>query len=169
MKLGLIISSTALVLSVFSVSALAENTTSVVDMAKENGIKRCLKPLEAISNFIIDGKKHGTHASWSSTSPDNRMYTSVTSKAYSDGNSHISIIGAINSEGKCDTYYMETYALSQSCMVSRETAYKKMNYVGTLADKTIVLKNEGGANYYLSPQGTENNLCLVSKRETLFP
>lgn len=168
MKLGLIITNAALVLSVFSGSALAENSTSVVDVATESGVKRCLRQLEAVSNFIIGDKAHGTHATWSSTSPDNRMYTSMTSKNYTDGNSHVSIVGAINSEGKCDTYYTETFALPKSCMMARETIYEEMDYVGTLADKTIVLKNAGGANYYLTPQGTENSICLVSKRETVF-
>lgn len=165
MKLGLF----SIGISVlFSSAVLADDETSVVNMAKESGVKRCIPNLKHISDFILDGKAHGTHSTWNQNAPDNRMYSSMSSKSYTDGNSHVSVVAAINSEGKCDTYYMETFALPNSCMKSRETTYKEMKYIGTLDDKTIVLENAGGANYYLTPQGTQNKMCLVSKRETVY-
>ncbi|WP_411132282.1 hypothetical protein AAFX34_15750 [Vibrio vulnificus] len=149
--------------------SVAWANTEVVNMASQNNIKRCLPQLEGISNFILKDKPHGTHATWNIDEPDNRMYTTLSSKGYSDGDSHVSVVAAINSKGKCDTYYTETFALSTSCMSAREETYKDMQYVGTLNGKTIVLKNQGGANYYLSPQGNGGNICLVTKRETVFP
>ena len=168
MKLGLVIIGVSLGVSMFLSDIQAQEVTSIVDTAQKNGVKRCIPQLEKVSNFIIDGKKHGTHATWSQISPDGKMYSSLTSKGYSDGNSHVSVIGAVNSEGKCDSYYLENYALAKSCMMARETNYKDLEYVGTLAHKTIVLKNAGGANYYLTPQGAANNICLVSKSETIY-
>lgn len=168
MKLGLIIVASF----VFGVSMLpnivkAQETTSVVGMAKSNGVKRCIPTLELVANFMIEGKAHGTHAAWNKNSPDNRMYSSFTSKNYSDGNSHISVIGAVNSEGKCDGYYIETYVIDKACMIARETTFKEMEFVGTLQNTTIVLENAGGANYYLTPQAVPN-ICLVSKSETIY-
>ncbi|GAA81302.1 MULTISPECIES: hypothetical protein [Pseudoalteromonas] len=158
---------TFLGLSFLATNALAEDN-SVVSMAKEKGVKRCIPQIEHISNFIIDKKAHGSHATWNKDAADNRMYSSLSSKGYTDGDSHVSVIASINSDGKCDTYYVETFALAKSCLMAREKTYKDMEFVGTLNDKTIVLKNAGGANYYLSPQGTANNICLVSKRETIY-
>ncbi|MEZ9819432.1 hypothetical protein AB4238_02240 [Shewanella sp. 10N.286.45.A1] len=154
-------------LSVSAMSVHAEENL-IVSMAKENGVKRCIPQLETVSNFIIDKKSHGTHAAWNSDGADNRMYSSISSKGYADGDSHVSVVASINSEGKCDAYYVETFALAKSCMASRETTYKDMEYVGTINSKTIVLKNTGGANYYLSAQGASDNICLVSKRETIY-
>ncbi|UTV30505.1 hypothetical protein [Photobacterium atrarenae] len=156
-----------LALCLISASSLAAEN-SIVSMAKESGVKRCVTQLESVANFIIEDKSHGTHANWNSNNPDNRIYTTLTSKGYSDGDSHVSVVSTINSEGKCDAYYTETFALPKSCMLVREQTYKELDFQGTLNGKTIVLKNSGGANYYLSPQGTSGNICLVTKRETIY-
>lgn len=141
--------------------------TSIVNMADENGIKTCRPQIKSISDFIIKDRKHGTHANWNSKDSDNRMYATLTSKGYSDGDSHVSVIAAKTSSGKCDTIYIETFALPKSCMLTREEIYKDWKYSGTLNGKTLLLQNESGSvDVYLSSQG--ENICLVSKREMVY-
>lgn len=152
----------------FAVAAGAQSEeTSIVNMADENGIKSCRPQIKSVSDFIIKGSSHGTHAYWSSEDSDNRMYATLTSKGYSDGDSHVSVIAAKTSSGKCDSIYIETFALPKSCMVVREETYKEWKYTGSMNGKTLLLENDGGSvNVYLSPQG--ESICLITKREVVF-
>ncbi|QJR79965.1 hypothetical protein CA267_003800 [Alteromonas pelagimontana] len=141
--------------------------TSIVDMADKNEIRTCRSQIKSVSDFIIKDKAHSTHASWNSKDSDNRLYATLTSKGYSDGDSHVSVITAPTSSGKCDSTYVETFALPQSCMVTREETYKDWKYIGTMNGKTLLLESDGGAvNIYLSPQG--ESICLVSRREVVY-
>ena len=144
-------------------------TTIIESQATENGIKKCASQLKLIGDFIIEGKAHATHSSWNSTDADNHLYASLTSKAYSDGDSHVTVIASPTTSGGCDSTYVETFALAKSCMLSREEIYKDWTYDGTMNGKTLVLKNKSGnVTVYLTPQGTNDNICLVSKREVIY-
>ncbi len=163
MKKSLIISTMLFAVSI----SLHAKETSIVNMADENGIKTCRSQIKSVSDFIIKDKAHGTHAYWNSKDSDNRLYATLTSKGYSDGDSHVSVIAAPTSSGKCDTIYVETFALAKSCMVTREETYKDWKYTGTMNGKTLLLESDAGSvNIYLSPQG--ENICLVSRREIVY-
>ncbi|PSV97419.1 hypothetical protein [Photobacterium lipolyticum] len=152
---------------VVSTTVLADEENSIVNMAKENGVKTCVPQLKIAADFIIDEKAHSSHAYWNKKDADNRMYSSLTSKGYSDGDSHVTVAVAQTSSGKCDTFYVETYALPKACMMAREETFKGFKYKGTMNGKTLLLENESGAvNLYLTPQG--ESICLVSKREALY-
>lgn len=144
-------------------------STVIETQATENGVQKCAVPLAEIGDFIVDDRKHATHSTWNSNNPDNRLYASLTSKGYADGDSHVTVIAAPTSSGKCDTTYIETFALAKSCMLTREETYKDWLYVGTMNDKTLILKNQNNTvNIYLSAQGTSDNICLVTRREVLY-
>lgn len=147
-------------------SAVA-NDTVVVQTAKNNGVVTCGGALENVANFIIGDRNHATHSTLNSNSPNSRMFTSMTSKHYSDGDGHVTIVAAPVSNGACDATYVETFALERTCMSAREGIYGDWRFSGELND-TIVLENESGdANIYLTSQGS-GNICLVSRRETVF-
>ena len=143
--------------------------TSIVYTAVQNGIKTCKTDLKRTADFIIKGITHSTHSSWNKKDSDNRMYATLTSKSYSDRDAHVTVIAAPTPAGKCDTTYVETFAMPKSCMTVREEVFKGWVYKGTMNSKTLVLENsmEGTVNVYLSPQG--DNICLVSKREVIYP
>jgi len=150
-----------------STVALANEENSIINMAKENGVKTCVPQLKVAADFIIDKKAHSTHAYWNNKDPNNRMYSTLTSKGYSDGDSHVTVAVAPTSSGKCDTFYVETYALPKPCMMAREETFKGFKYKGTMNKKTLLLEGESGVvNLYLTPQG--ESICLVSKREALY-
>ena len=150
-----------------STTVLAGQETSIVNIAKEYNFNTCLPQLKIASDFIIGNKKHTTHAYWNTDKADQRMYSSLTSKGYSDGDSHVTIAAAQTISGKCDVFYVETYALPKACLVAREDTFQGFKYKGTMNDKTLLLENESGAvNIYLTPQG--DSICLVSKREALY-
>src|SRR5690554_4157589 len=104
-------------------SAQAEET-SIVDMAVQNGIKGCKSYLKETADFIIKGNVHSTHATWNKKDSDNRMYATLTSKGYSDGESHVTVVAAPTAAGKCDTTYVETFAMPNSCLTVREETFK---------------------------------------------
>lgn len=142
--------------------------TSIVNMATENGVNKCRANLKVAADFILKDKAHATHASWNSKDSDNRLYSTLTTKNYSDGDSHVTVIAAPTISGKCDTTYVETFAMPKSCMLVREETFKSWKYKGTMNKKTLLLANDAGSvNVYLSPQG--DNICLVSKREVIYP
>lgn len=150
-----------------STTVLADEENSIVSIAKENGVKTCVPQLKIAADFIIDKKAHATHAYWNSKDVDNRMYSTMTSKGYNDGDSHVTVAVAPTSSGKCDSFYVETFALPKACMVAREETFKGFKYKGTMNGKTLMLENEsGGVNLYLTPQG--ESICLVSKREAIY-
>jgi len=150
-----------------SISTTAFGETSVTGIAKKAGIKKCLSAVIGMSDFIIGEGKHHTHASYNTNNPDNRMYSTLTSKYYSDGDSHVSIIVTPNTAGTCDAVYVETYALTNSCMVARENMFKEWKYSGVMNNNTIRLTNsDNSVDIYLTPQG--ESVCLVSKREMVY-
>lgn len=152
----------------FALSAHAD-TTVIESQAVNNGVVKCATPLAEMGDYIIGDKSHATHSTWNSSDPDNRLYASLSSKGYSDGDSHVTVIAAPTSSGKCDTTYIETFALAKSCMLTREEVFSDWAYVGTMNEKTSILKNENDTvNIYLSSQGTNDNICLVSKREVIY-
>lgn len=147
-------------------SAVASDTV-VVQTAKNNGVVTCGDALEKVANFIIGDGKHGSHSTWNSSNANGRMFTSMTSKNYSDGEGHVTIVAAPISGGTCDTTYVETFALDRTCMSVRESVYGNWKFSGEL-NETIVLENQSGSvNLYLTSQGS-GNICLVSRRETVF-
>ncbi|WP_111642131.1 hypothetical protein [Marinimicrobium alkaliphilum] len=153
--------------SMYFVNSASADSTVVADQAKGNGVVACRGALEDVANFIIGDRSHASHSTWNSNNPDGRMFTSMTSKHYSDGDGHVTIVAAPMSGGKCDTTYVETFALERTCMSARESIYGDWKFTGELND-TIVLENESGAaNLYLTSQGS-GNICLVSRRETVF-
>lgn len=150
-----------------SVLAAPVESTSVLDIAQENGIVTCEKSLKNIAEFIIDGESHSTHASWHEQYSDDRLYTSLSSKGNTEGSSHVTVITAPTGSGKCDSSYIETYVVHLSCLEAREKMFDKWQYKGVMNDSTLLLETPSGAvNLYLSPQG--NDLCLVSKREVIY-
>lgn len=149
-----------------SFSALANNTV-VATQAKNNGVVVCASAVENAANFIIGDRDHASHSVWHSGNPNGRIFTSMTSKGYSDGDAHVTIIAAPVSDGKCDTTYVETFAVERTCISARETVYKDWQFYGEL-NGTIALENQAGTvNIYLTSQGS-GNVCLVSRRETVF-
>ena len=155
----------SLLLSSFFVQA---EETSIVSMATENGVKKCKGELKSTADFILKDKAHGTHASWNNDDSDNHLYSTLTTKSYSDGDSHVTVIAAPTTSGKCDTTYVETFVMPKPCMMVREEVFKAWKYSGTMNKKTLLLESDsGGVNVYLSPQG--ENICLVSRREVIYP
>lgn len=143
------------------------NDTIVAQAAKNNGVVTCGGALENVANFIIGDRKHASHSTWNANNANGRMFTSMTSKHYSDGDGHVTIVAAPISGGKCDTTYVETFALDRTCMSARESVYGDWKFAGEL-NETIVLENQSGSvNLYLTSQGS-GNICLVSRRETVF-
>ncbi len=148
----------------------AHGETIIETQATNNGVKKCAMSLKKVGDFILADKAHSTHSTWHNKNSDNRMYASLTSKYYSDGDSHVSVIAAPTSSGECDSTYIETFAFGKSCMLTREEIYKDWKYLGTMNKKTLMLENEGGSvNVYLTDQGNNDDICLVTKREVLYP
>ena len=163
MKKIIVALSVALTLNVYA------GTSTIETLATKNGVKKCSPQLKIVGEYIVDDRPHATHSSWNKNDPDNRLYASLTSKGYSDGDSHVTVIASPTSSGKCDATYIETFALATSCMLAREETYKDWKYVGTLNMKTLMLENESGSvNVYLSAQGANDNICLISKREVVY-
>lgn len=158
-----------LVLGLLSAANVCVGKTVIESQAVENGVVKCESAIKSTADFIIKDKAHATHSTWNSNDADNRLYASLTSKGYSDGDSHVTVIAAPTLSGKCDTTYVESFAMQKTCMVVREEVFKSWKYVGTMKKKTLILKNEGGSvNIYLSSQGAGENLCLVTRREVIY-
>lgn len=166
MRSSLTLAVTLLATLSFSSSAISDSTV-VVDQAKQNGIVTCVEPLDNVANFIIGDRRHGSHSTWNNNNANERIFTSMTAKHYSDGDGHVTIVAAPVGDGKCDTTYIETYALERTCISARESLYSDWTFTGELVG-TIVLENEAGTvNLYLTSQGS-GNICLVSRRETVY-
>ncbi len=149
-----------------SFAALASGTV-VEETAREEGFKTCADALELVAGAAIADHKHSSHNHWHTDQTDGRMFTSLVSKYYSDGDGHVTITAAPVSSGNCDATYVETFALERNCMSARENIYDDWEFMTELND-TIVLQSEsGGVNLYLTPQGS-GNICLVSRREVVY-
>lgn len=158
-----------LTLCTLSTLALADDETQVAEMAKAQGIEQCYEMLEKVSSFYIKDAAHGTHAVWNSNNADSRLYSTLTSRRYSDGNSHIEINATPNVEGSCDISFSETYALPNRCTRTQNEIFSSWTYSGMMDDRTVILTNDSGlSNVYLTPQGTDESICLVTRREVIF-
>lgn len=151
--------------------ACGANATTIIEtQATTNGVKKCAAQLKAVGDYIVADKDHATHSTWNNKNPDNRLYASLTTKSYSDGDSHVSVIATPSASGECDATYIETFAIAKSCLLAREETFKGWKYVGTMNKKTLLLENKtGSVNLYLTPQGTSDNICLVTQREVVYP
>lgn len=149
------------------VSTNANSENSILSLAKQNGVQKCLPQLKLTSDFIIDNKTHSTHATWNYKDPDNRLYTSMASKKNIWGDSHVTVTVAPTSSGKCDTFYLETLVLTQSCSSTREEVFSSYKYVGELNQSTLILQSKSKSiHVYLTPQS--GSLCLVSRKEIVY-
>lgn len=156
-------------LTLSSVSTQASEATLIESQATANGVEKCKAQLKLIGDYLVEGVSHGTHATWHNEAADQRMYASLTTKAYTDHDSHVSVIATPTPSGQCDATYVETYATDKTCMVMREEVYSEWTYAGTLRDETLLLKNkDGNVIVYLTGQGTNKNICLISTREVVF-
>ncbi|WP_036799443.1 hypothetical protein [Photobacterium marinum] len=138
----------AMVLSFLLASnaALAE-PTALVKQAAEHGIEKCEALLKAVGDFVLEDGLHSTLANYNIDQPDSRLYATFSTEVYTVGDSHVSVVVAPTSLGKCDATYVET------CKKLREESFSDWTYVGNMQNNSISLTNDDGSIYaYLSSQ-----------------
>ncbi|EGQ8088943.1 hypothetical protein ACM6U7_004258 [Vibrio vulnificus] len=147
-------------------AALAE-PTALVKQAAVHGIEKCEALLKTVGDFVLDDGPHSTHANYNIEQPDSRLYATFSTKVYTVGDTHVSVVVAPTSLGKCDATYVETFAFAKSCKKLREESFSDWTYVGNMQNNSISLTNDDGSIYaYLSSQ--DGDICLVSKREVIY-
>ncbi|EGQ7683844.1 hypothetical protein ACKOZB_004514 [Vibrio parahaemolyticus] len=151
----------------FTSNIVLAEPNALVKQAAEHGIEKCEALLQAVGSFVFEDSLHSTHANYNVGQPDSRLYATFNTRAYDFGDSHISVVVAPTSLGKCDATYVETLAFAKTCEKLREESFSDWKYAGNMQKNTISLRNDNGLSYvYLSPQ--EGGICLVSKREVVY-
>ncbi|WP_456444881.1 hypothetical protein [Thiolapillus sp.] len=141
---------------------------SAYQTAKKQGIKTCLEKVKVVGNFIVGDHDHASHDVWNTDDTDKRMFSSFLVKAYSDGDSHISMIVGPDATNRCFAEYNETTLWNKSCSIIREEVFSEFDFVGSMKNATLVLKNkDDSVNAYLTPQNG-GNACLSTRREVVY-
>lgn len=148
-------------------SSLSSAETVPYSQAEKNGIKSCLSTIKMVSDHMIGETEHGADGTWNSKTPDNRLYTTLVAKKYSDGDSQVSLAFSPNDKGGCDAVYVESFASAKNCTIMREEVFGSWKYRGSIGGTVILTSENGSVDVYLSPQ-ENNTACLASKRETVF-
>lgn len=138
--------------------------------AAEVGVKKCIPVIEKISSYVIRNSAHSFDYIRNEKNVDQRMLSFFVSRSYSDGESQVSMHFAPNLLGGCDGIYTETFVVEGQCGVVREDFFKKFNYRSSLNKKTIVLENDNrNIDVFLTPAGIKSDLCLITRREIVYP
>ncbi|WP_027873956.1 hypothetical protein [Spongiibacter marinus] len=152
-----------LLLSLVAQSSMA---TTVDEQAKSAGFTNCLETTKTLAEFLVKQNAHASHDFWNKDFVNERFFSSLIIKDYSDGDSHISL--TVIPRGKqCDWSYTETYPVEKPCQIVREERLSEMKYGGSLNETTMALNNEKDLYFYLTPSET-GRTCLVTKREIFY-
>lgn len=146
-----------------SVSTNAE--TVPTQHAIANGFTTCKNMVEGISNFVINENTHSSLSTWNTKSADNRLFHSLISVKYTDGNSVAVTNVAHGKTGKCDGSYTTVFYMDQLCSVARETSFKDWKYKGESAGLVVLENQTGAVNKMLLPGG---NGCVAITTEVAY-
>lgn len=146
-------------------TATVNAETVPAQQAKANGFNTCHGMVEGVAEFVINENDHGSLSTWNSSDADNRLFNSLISVKYSDGNS-VAVANVTHGKtGSCDGTYTTVFYLDKSCSASRETTFKDWKYYGELAGLVVLENQTGSLNKMLLPGG---NGCVAITTEVVY-
>lgn len=154
-----------LLLGAMFLTAAANAETVPAQQASANGFNTCHGMVQGVAEFVINKNDHGSLSTWNSSDADNRLFNSLISVKYNDGNS-VAVANVTHGRtGSCDGTYTTVFYLERSCAAARETIFKDWKYYGELAGLVVLENQTGSLNKMLLPGG---NGCVAITTEVVY-
>lgn len=135
------------------------------EQAEKLDIKKCMPRVQSLSEFLIKDAMHGSDIVRAKDS-DNHLVSFFVSRILAAEMDSPIVMTLAPSPTGCDAVYTQSFVYEKSCKQLEEIEFKAWSTRGMLSKTTVL--HQGSTDLYLTPSGYRQQLCLVTKRETVY-
>jgi len=151
-----------LLISSAALSAELEMKNQALTVAKNNGVKKCLKAIESVTTEFLKGSdNHSARSTWDPNDPDNGVYTTVIEVAYEWGSLTTSATFAPVISGTCHVITNQLYHTTKSCPDFVKEVFPNASYMGKMAKELHRFETDD-LSIFLTPT---HSGCMTLKKE----
>ena len=153
----------------FALTAHAQPAaTALGKAASDKGFRSCARQLDFMAAFVYAKDRFEFLNTWNVNRPDERLFNSITAKAYPDATTVATFTSVPTVTGRCDSVLTHTtYVPGTSCSQVRESAFAGWTHFADLGRMPVLedQSDKGGASALLVPAGDG---CMVIKQFILY-
>jgi hypothetical protein len=146
----------------------ATHLSPAVQQGWDQGFRTCSKTLDELVRYVAP-EQTGHYGVWNKHDADNRMFSTILIKNYTDGKLIAAANGTKNKAGSCDANGVQIWTVpGKSCGQLRETTFKEWKYYDELAGIPMYDEGDGNAGTALIMVPIEPYGCLVVKQVLMY-
>lgn len=135
--------------------------------AEQLGLTHCAEGIRILSNSLIGDDSHGVDTVWHQTNPDERLLSFFVVLEQGGYEQQVTM-QFIPHEQACDAMFTITMVHEEACETLQKEGPAHLVFDGYLGNTLVMSNEKAQTSTYLTPQGVNGNLCLMTIRGVLY-